>query len=77
MVKTKRIRGWIWDYLKTPKTTTEIEDYISNNYKHGTNYHALINILTKDKRFMKLGVVKKAGTMSSRQNICLWGRVEV
>ena len=62
-MKTSRIRQHIAEYLAdNPKSTYEIRDYINKRMKHGTSVHILTNILSKDSRFKKVGMINKQST---------------
>ena len=76
MVKTERIREWALECLDKPKTTQEIIDYIKNRSKHGTTRQVLCNVLSHEKRIIKIGKTKRAGIVSGYYNVSLWAKRE-
>ncbi len=72
-MKTQRIREKVKRYLeKGPKSTIEILDMINNSSRHGTTCQQLGNVLSKDRDIVKIGHVKRDGTVSGTYNICEW-----
>ena len=75
MVKTKRLRKIIFDYLSREgdKCIPEIEEFLAINYKHGSSYHALSNIMPKSGLFEKKGNTDRAQHDSGHYKVVLWG----
>ena len=75
MVRTTRLQNRIVNYLKKQdKSTPEIVDYINDNWKHGTDYHAMCNILAKSGLFIKKGFAKRINaTTGDKYNVVVWG----
>ena len=72
-MKTVRIREKISDYLSPgPRNSAEILEHINSTMKHGTTSQQLGNVLSKDKKVIKIGFVKKSGILSGGYDICEW-----
>ena len=76
-MKTVRIREKISDYLSPgPRNSAEILEHINSTMKHGTTSQQLGNVLSKDKKVIKIGFVKKSGILSGGYDICEWATPE-
>ena len=76
-MKTVRIRQKISDYLsERPRNTVEIQEHINSTMRHGTTSQQLGNVLSKDKKVIKIGFVKRSGILSGGYDICEWATVD-
>lgn len=66
---TKMYRERIMKYLVDgPATAHEIHDYLADNWRWSPNMNSLNNILSKDKRFKKVGQTNRKS-----YKIFIWG----
>ena len=57
------------------KTIPEIQDVIKSKNKHGTEYHAMVNIMSKSGLYEKKGITERANVVVGMgvYKIALWG----
>jgi hypothetical protein len=76
-LKTTRIRNKVKAYLEgRPRSTSEIRDYINTNTRYGTSNHQLINVLAKNKDFVKVGRTELRGLNGDKQRNDVWSLKE-
>ena len=76
-MKHVKIRDYLEKVLKDGnKNSSELLFMINNRFRHGTTSQILGNLLSKDKRFTKLGTEKTASVLSGHYDVIVWGLAE-
>ena len=73
MSKTTRLRNEVETYLNENNTanTVEIFDHLNSRFKWGATMNQVGNILAKDNRFEKIGLVR-GQFRGSIYTVCIW-----
>ncbi|MDP6906393.1 MAG: DUF3860 domain-containing protein [Candidatus Thalassarchaeaceae archaeon] len=73
MSRTKRLRKAVHTFLQKEgkANTVEVFDYLNERFSWGATMNQVGNILSKDRRFSKIGTVRGL-FRGARYSVCVW-----
>jgi|TARA_B100000530_G_scaffold238875_1_gene155511 hypothetical protein len=77
MSRTGRIRNEIVNYLgeNGESNTSQILEHVNKRFRWGATMNQVGNVLARDRRFVKLGLIESTTMAGFRERVCMWGLV--
>jgi hypothetical protein len=74
MSRTGRIRNEIAVFLDEngDSNTSQILDHVNKRFRWGATMNQVGNVLARDRRFVKLGLIESTTMAGFRERVCLW-----
>ena len=74
MSRTGRIRNEIAVFLDVngDSNTSQILEHVNRRFRWGATMNQVGNVLARDRRFVKLGLIESTTMAGFRERVCLW-----
>ena len=74
MSRTGRIRNEIAVFLDVngDSNTSQILEHVNKRFRWGATMNQVGNVLARDRRFVKLGLIESTTMAGFRERVCLW-----
>lgn len=74
MSRTGRIRNEIAVFLDEngDSNTSQILEHVNQRFRWGATMNQVGNVLARDRRFVKLGLIESTTMAGFRERVCLW-----
>ena len=74
MSRTRRLREAVLVLLEEKGTanTVEVFDHLNERFRWGATMNQVGNVLARDRRFVKLGLIESTTMAGFRERVCLW-----
>jgi len=74
MSRTGRIRNEIAVFLDEngDSNTSQILEHVNRRFRWGATMNQVGNVLARDRRFVKLGLIESTTMAGFRERVCLW-----